>query len=177
MNGATHTATGALAGISLCMLVGPSFQVFNATIYTVATVFLSTTGSLIPDIDIPRSKMGQKFPGISRMFKHRGMTHTLLFPVILGVMYYFVSAALDPIAASFLANILFPFMFGWVVHILADMCNKKGVPVLWPLVPKRIHIASCKTGTWNEGAFLFLVGLAVFIQFLFKSGIMQKLLA
>lgn len=174
MNGATHTAAGALAGISLCLSIGLSFKFNNATVFTLATVFLSSTGSLVPDIDISGSSMGRKHPHISRLFTHRGMTHTLVFPLIIGVLCYFASISFGSEAATLLVNILFPFLFGWVVHILTDMCNRKGVPILWPWKRKRIHIATFKTGTWNEGAFLLLMGLAVFLQVLFKLGVFPE---
>lgn len=104
------------------------------------------------------------------------MTHTLIFPLLVGMACYFASIAFGSEAATLLVNILFPFMFGWVIHILADMCNKKGVPILWPFLRKRIHIATFKTGTWNEGVFLFLVGFAVFLQILLKLNVFSRLI-
>lgn len=176
MNGATHTTTGMLAGISFCLAAGMSFKMNNATVFPLATIFLSATGSLAPDVDIPQSAMGKKHPHLARMFTHRGMTHTLVFPLAIGVICYFASVAFGSEAATLVVNILFPFMFGWIVHILADLCNRKGVPLLWPLYRKRIHIATFKTGTWNEGAFIFLVGLAVFVQAIAKLNILPRFL-
>lgn len=47
-----------------------------------------------------------------------------------------------------LCSLLFGFMFGWIMHIFADLFNKPGVP----LIPgaKNVHVMSVKTQSFNE---------------------------
>ena len=83
MTGKTHVACGTTALLVLNLnqsLYVP--YVPNRVLYAVglATVGL---GSLLPDIDIPDSKLGHMVPLISKHLTHRGITHTLLFPLIL----------------------------------------------------------------------------------------------
>ena len=57
------------------------------------------------------------------------------------------------------ASIIFGLLFGWLMHILADMCNGKGVPLL-PGMP-HVHIMSVVTGTWQESlwACVYMLGI------------------
>lgn len=113
-------------------------------------------GSYFPDIDIHRSRLGQRHKFVSKHLKHRGITHTLLGPLILSAVFYFVLRCGIPVLAELVGG----FTLGWTVHIVADMFNKKGVPLLWPVYTHRIHIASVLTGSWQERVFAaFWIGV------------------
>ena len=85
-------------------------------------------GSLLPDIDHPKSYLGRQLPFISvpifKLFGHRGFTHSLLSLSILGVAtakYW----AVNPLLWGGL-------LLGYFSHILADMCTPSGVPLFYP---------------------------------------------
>lgn len=71
-------------------------------------------GAVLPDIDSPESLVGRHIPVIPRLIPHRTLTHSLLL-VLAG---YVVSPYLA---------------LGLGIHLLLDMMNPKGVPLLWPM--------------------------------------------
>lgn len=114
------------------------FQLDGHTYLPAIGLLTVVTGSYMPDIDIHRSKLGQQHKFISKHLTHRGITHTLLIPIILFVVMLMVAAAKIPV----LPDLILGFNVGWVVHIIADLCNRKGVPLFWPFYRKRVHIAT-----------------------------------
>lgn len=59
-----------------------------------------------------------------------------------------------------LPSLIFGMGFGWLFHIIEDMFNKKGCPILWPLTNKKLHLPLgpflVKTRTWQEAIFLII---------------------
>lgn len=121
-------------------------------------VFLGAVGSLLPDIDHPKSKFGSWVPflsyPISYIFGHRGITHSLLMVVtmlywLLKFPYYFL--------------ITKPLFIGYISHLLADMLTKNGIPLLWPRRQKfKIPLISFKAGSSMEMLVTsFLIGLSM----------------
>ncbi len=101
---------------------------------------------LLPDIDHPKSFLGQRLKWISkpiaRAFGHRGFTHSLLAVFALLATFYLKV----PESWFIPADALQGMVLGYLSHILADMLTPAGVPLLWPcrwrfrlpiLVPKR----------------------------------------
>lgn len=80
--------------------------------------------------------------------------------------YSIIAIIGDFYATQVFASIVFGLFFGWIMHIIADMCNGKGIPLL-PGMP-HIHIMSVTTGTWQETVWL-LVYLAVIILITVKG--------
>lgn len=128
------------------------FQLDGHTYLPAIGLLTVVTGSYMPDIDIHRSKLGQQHKFISKHLTHRGITHTLLIPIILFVVMLMVAAAKIPV----LPDLILGFNVGWVVHIIADLCNRKGVPLFWPFYRKRVHIATFLASSWQEYVFIFL---------------------
>lgn len=121
--------------------------------YTVmpwVSVLAAPTGSYMPDIDLHRSKMGNKHKIISKLLTHRGFTHTLVIPILLVLLQYFL---MDH-HILLLPDLVFGFNVGWVVHIIADMFNRKGVPILWPFTKRHFHVANILTSTGQEYVFI-----------------------
>lgn len=160
MTGKTHVACGVLSAVAFTAVTGLYFKVGNAYSSGIACALLSATGSLLPDIDMPHSRMGRKHPIISSWFKHRGMTHTFIFPALLFLICVISSMVKNTILATILFNIVFPCMFGWIIHIWADLFNEKGCPIFFPFTYKHIHIASFLTRSWQEYIFLALYFVA-----------------
>ena len=137
MTGKTHAICGTVTMLAITAVSFRGLPIDGHTYLPAVGLLSVAAGSYMPDIDLHRSKMGQRHKFISKHLTHRGNTHTLLFPVIF----------------------IFPIMgfnVGWVVHILADLCNRKGVPLLWPLYRRRVHIAAFLTSTWHEYVFIIL---------------------
>ena len=68
--------------------------------------------------------------------------------------------ALSYTGTQVLPSLLFGMGFGWLFHVIEDMFNKKGCPILWPLSNKNFHLPlgplTVRTRTWQEGVFLFI---------------------
>lgn len=105
-------------------------------------------GSLLPDIDHPRSTLGRYFFPISAVVKHRGFTHSfigaLLFslPVLyFGLEYYFLT------------------IWGYLTHLIADTLTPMGVPWFRPFFKKKYSLDLTKTGSTEEKliALMFLM--------------------
>jgi inner membrane protein len=155
MTGNTHVICGVSLGIFIA-LTHPTITLFSQEIPAFPAVITTIPGSLLPDIDIPQSKLGSKAKWLSKHLKHRGITHTLLVPAIITTGLYFSAYPL-------LSVILFGLLTGYAAHIFADMFNRKGVPLLFPLTNAHLHAASFKTRSWHEILFviLWIGGLAV----------------
>ena len=150
MTGKTHAICGTMTAVAVAVCNAKGIQFGDYMLIPWISVIAAPTGSYMPDIDLHRSKMGSKHKIISKMLTHRGITHTLLVPVILAVLQWFL---MDK-GVIVLPDLIFGFNIGWVVHIIADMFNKKGVPLLWPLTNAHLHVATILTSTWQEGLFI-----------------------
>ncbi|WP_409307686.1 metal-dependent hydrolase [Pectobacterium sp. B1J-3] len=88
--------------------------------------------SLLPDIDHPKSLLGQRLKWISspiaRAFGHRGFTHSLL-AIAAGI--YFIQTKL-PANWPIPTDAYHAMIIGYLSHIAADMMTSAGVPLLWP---------------------------------------------
>lgn len=87
---------------------------------------------LLPDIDHPRSFLGQRLKWLSypiaRVFGHRGFTHSLL-AVGGGVALLQMKLPSDWLLP---ADVFQGMVLGYLSHIAADMLTPAGVPLLWP---------------------------------------------
>ena len=87
---------------------------------------------LLPDIDHPKSFLGQRLSWVSkpvaRAFGHRGFTHSLL--AVFGALALFYLKVPDSWIIP--ADALQGLVLGYLSHILADMLTPAGVPLLWP---------------------------------------------
>ncbi len=83
---------------------------------------------LLPDIDHPKSFLGQRLKWISkpiaRAFGHRGFTHSLLAVFALLATFYLKV----PESWFIPADALQGMVLGYLSHILADMLTPAGVP-------------------------------------------------
>lgn len=156
MTGKTHAACGVMTLIAITLCTKNYIPVGEQILYPAIGLLSVTQGSYMPDIDLHRSRMGSRHKFISKMLTHRGITHTLLVPVLL----LFAMTTCFSLHIPFLPDLIFGFEVGWVAHIAADLCNRKGVPILWPLTRHKFHIACFLTSSWHEVVFLILWGLA-----------------
>lgn len=118
-------------------------------------------GSLIPDIDTKKSKLGKynffiRLKCIRKYVKHRGITHS-----IIGLVSF-----------MFISNILFDvisttgIVIGIISHLIADMSTVSGIQLLWPK-PIKISFANLKTNGWGEwvvSTTMLLVGILLLVR-------------
>lgn len=130
-----HLRGGFVVGIGLVV----SAYIFQFTPTTFQDLILLSTstvlGSLLPDIDHPKSILGRKVPFISapiyRTFGHRSLTHSILFIITC----FFVLNLFD------FYSIALGLSIGIISHILLDLlCPGSGVAFLYPFYKKRIQL-------------------------------------
>ncbi|MBP2299816.1 metal-dependent hydrolase [Azospirillum picis] len=103
-------------------------------------------GALAPDIDHPKSTMGQMMRplslAVSGIFGHRGITHSVL--AIAGCVWL-----LHEHAAY--SRLLVPFIVGYLTHLAGDLLTPAGLPLLWPIKRRRnFALPILKTGGFSE---------------------------
>ena len=129
MRGGTHLAVGLAAAIC----VARYFGVHN--LEAVACMAAGGIGGLLPDIDHPRAIISRYAIGIGgtvRLFvTHRGATHTLAFVALVLAALVLVKA---PIALAT------AFIFGMVLHLVADMLTTDGVRLFRPLSGRSLRL-------------------------------------
>ncbi len=115
--------------------------------------FLIILGSLLPDIDHPRSKMGRWFKPIGWLFEHRGFFHSI-----------FIVALFMVLLLKFgLGGMILPFAAGYMGHLLLDSATKQGIMPLHPISRIRIR-GAFKTGGIVEQSLSVLLGLYVVLM-------------
>lgn len=98
---------------------------------TVTNLIALGLGALLPDIDEPHSFIGRRTRGISDfihlIFKHRGITHSIFFVALIGLITIPLGSKWDlGVAATYLT-------IGCFLHILEDSFSKSGVKWLLPV--------------------------------------------
>lgn len=133
----THFAAGLAAG--LLITTEP------------AAIVVSGVSALLPDIDIPTSKVGRASPIISTIiniaFGHRGLFHSLLAA---GLIYLLI--------LKFFPAYSLYCLIGYLSHLLLDCLTPAGVPLLWP-IPFRFRVPIIKTGSVMK--IVLLVGITI----------------
>ncbi len=108
-----------------------------------AMVGMAAFGALLPDIDHPGSWAGRRFAVISiplsTVIGHRGVTHSLIATLLLGVCLYVYG----------LGFALAPLLVGYASHLVADSLTPSGVPWLWPW-KRTFSLKLFRTGSFTE---------------------------
>jgi membrane-bound metal-dependent hydrolase YbcI (DUF457 family) len=111
--------------------------------------------TIIPDIDNKFSRIGHyKLSRIFNFFvKHRGITHSFTFLFIISFFIFL-----------FFKEILFAFVLGYSLHLLADSLTIKGIMPLYPF--KKKLRGKIKTGGIIENLiFVILLSGNLFLVF------------
>ncbi len=147
----THIATGAYLGAIITTIIQPS--------PIIATTFMAASilGSLLPDIDHPKSWLGQRVPllsiPISAIFGHRGITHSLLGCILL-IALTFGTNQLIPIFSPLTTGVL----VGYLSHLLGDWLTPSGIPLLWPNTQRYASPAMFELGSLHESVLFIVLG-------------------
>lgn len=160
MTGKTHIVGGLAAGLAAVSFAPAASSLSPIGVDEIVLCLgLSVVGSLAPDIDLHSSKAGHKAGAASWLiqiiFGHRTLFHS---PLLMLLIYLFMMSVFPEYRLYTLY-----FLIGMGSHLLLDLCNKKGIPLLYPF-PKRFHIASVKTGGAAEaGLTLVLAASSLFL--------------
>lgn len=129
-------------------------------------------GSLLPDIDHPKSWLGRRLwfisAPLSLLIGHRGLTHSLLAAAALT----FMLIVYGEIAGYLVASLC----IGYLTHMAGDFVTKGGIPVFWP-VKQRFSMPIFNTGSLAEFfAIICLIAFLVYYQADYWSEQMAMLL-
>ena len=126
MTGFNHIVGGvAITGITASFW---DINIFSNQSFVITTII----GSLLPDIDKPNSLLGRLFFPISkfidRRWGHRTITHSLIFHLIVTLIFYFAEYILN----NPNYHLTFIFSIAVLVHFFCDMVTVSGVPLFYP---------------------------------------------
>lgn len=150
MNGKTHKIGGVCAGIiATSMLIEAPYS-FEKILIGGILIGGSIVGSLMPDIDLPSSTVGQKVKPISylinQFFGHRGITHTPILHIICSIFLLLLGGSLTGILRLIYLSFVIGLFVGGISHIVLDSMTVKGLPLLYPFSKKKYRIANFTTG-------------------------------
>lgn len=164
----THVLGGVTAGLITQKFLSGQFTLAEGAepiLFVSSLLAGSFIGSVLPDIDHPNSFIGRKLKIssfiINKLFGHRGITHTLIFsiviPLIIAVIAFY---GLDGLAQSMMMYFSIGLFVGILSHLILDAMTKSGVPLLYPFTDKTFRIGGLiKTGGKTE----LLVRFSLFI--------------
>jgi inner membrane protein len=142
------------------VIVGLAAWVAAAPMLHVATLDpiylgLAVTGSLLPDIDHPKSWVGRRTrpvsTAIAAAFSHRGITHSAI--AVIGLTAVLLHAGYRRTAIS-------PLVVGYLSHLAADMLTPRGLRLAWPL-RKTWGLPLCRTDSAIEPAVVIVMAGSV----------------
>jgi inner membrane protein len=156
------TAQGHLLFSVTCVLVAHQLKVTPALadVTLWLTVPAALASALLPDLDHPHSLLGRRLRLISiplsRIFGHRGFTHSLLM-VALAVW----GLEQGQSATQLPTGVKDALIIGYLSHLLADWLTPAGIPLFWPLKRRyRLPLLQLKAGGAIEAGFCTLTLLA-----------------
>jgi len=153
----THLVFGVAAvSVASCFGVVPANPV---------TIIAALFGSLLPDVDHPKSSFGRKILpiswAISRVFGHRGITHSVFAVAALNYALIFKGGALPPWCAAI--------MLGYLSHLISDWLTPMGIPFLWPYRKKFSSPLVVRTGGAGEILLMMAVVIVIVAIFVLKK--------
>jgi inner membrane protein len=124
---------------------------------------LALAGSLLPDIDHPRSWVGRRTRPVSTAIAaalgHRGITHSAIAVAGLAWLLSYAGYRWTGIAAL---------SVGYLSHLAADMLTPQGLRLLWPM-RRTWGLPLCRTGSPAESFIVLTVGCGV-AWWIFRHG-------
>jgi len=143
----THLSFGFLIGLYIIDFL----RIKNQILFMIVLLFFS----VFPDIDSNSSKIFKKlkpFSYLTALFDHRGIFHTIYFPIAISFILFILNLKLISLAV----------LIGYSLHLFLDMLTKKGIALFYPLSKKRIR-GFIKVGYLIEGIiFIILIILITY---------------
>ncbi|WP_440895616.1 metal-dependent hydrolase [Amphibacillus sp. Q70] len=144
MTGKTHI----MAGIAATTVIVAMTDEYQPEWFIAA----GAIGGLIPDICHSGSKIGRRFPVLSKVvntiFGHRTFTHSLLFLTLLTLV-------LTKLVSN--PSITTGILVGMVTHLILDATTKQGIKLLYPAKLTIRFPITTKTGGKMENILLLLL--------------------
>ena len=132
-----------VVGVTSWIAVAP---VLHLAILDPIYLALAIAGSLLPDIDHPKSWVGNRTrpvsTAIASVLGHRGITHSAL--AVIGLSALLLHAGYQSGWVSAVA-------IGYLSHLAADMLTPRGLRLAWPL-KQTWALPLCRTGSPAESA-------------------------
>lgn len=137
MTGRTHD----LAGFTLLHIAFVSLPLPTMTVSTAVAAFgMVFIGALTPDIDQPTADLWRRLPAgnvIGRIISpilgsHRMISHSLLGIILFGYGSFLLFQKLSSIILIDMEIVWFTCMIGFLSHIIVDLFNRDGIPLLFP---------------------------------------------
>lgn len=161
----THIVGGAALGYVIYNNVDMlSNYVNDSPTFMVATAGL-VIGSLMPDIDIKTSYMSKKARPVSfftsKLFKHRGYTHSIVGVTTFSILLFFL---MEMLGFSSVTTKLFSlsFMIGMISHVLLDLVTWGGVTLFYPY-NKRIHLGKLRNDIMPYSISELIIGIVLVV--------------
>lgn len=154
MKGKAHVICGLACGIGTALL--GKFNIPEC----MTVVAASTLFSVVPDVDLPDSKLGHIIKPVSKfinkVFGHRTFTHSGLWLIpFVGLAWYFYNTEYFAVFAGM--------FIGLLSHLISDTLTKGGVPWLWPFKKKRYTFSVIKSGKFDYFPCIFTVAITLFL--------------
>ena len=125
MTSTTHLIISAISVTTIDVLRGEPFQPLQLAVAGIA--------SLLPDIDLPQSRIGRLWPKASefifRKVGHRTLTHSI-FGWLIAAVVFLPFKWVDVGAPLYRAA-----MIGYISHACIDLSNIGGVALTYPIAP------------------------------------------
>ncbi len=125
---------------------------------------LAMAGSLLPDIDHPKSWVGRRArpvsTAIAAVLGHRGVTHSAI--AVVGLVMVLLQAGYQRGGVSALA-------VGYLSHLAADMLTPRGLRLAWPL-RQTWGLPLCRTGSPMESIVVVVLVGAMAWWLLLRGG-------
>jgi len=124
-------------------------------------------GSVLPDIDHPKSFIGNRTRGFSDgigvVFGHRGLAHS-----IAGVVFFLIAARFLLTSFQLPLGLADWLMVGYIAHLVEDSFSKAGVAWLQPVYNRRIQfgfkLIYYRTGKVSEKIIYMIACAVLFYQ-------------
>lgn len=124
MTGKTHVMCSTAAVAVFALGHSTDYQFMGVDVLPWIGVVSASVGALLPDIDIPQSRLGQKFKFLSKNMKHRGITHTLIMPLCLLFATCAAKSKTSSIVACLIVGLLTSMMFDARTSMRGNIANK-----------------------------------------------------
>ncbi len=175
--------THSIFGVFLTLIILAVFGVQWGLHWTI--IMWAIVGSILPDIDHPRSVIGRLFPYISipleRKYGHRTMTHSLvgwvassmlfsfLVLLVFGILNLFRVSDLGFSISEMVPRWIGAFSIGFFSHLVLDMFNRRGSQMFWPdpgrdVIPRNPQFRPESGSKIEAFIFIFLL-LLMFLAF------------
>lgn len=123
--------------------------------FNIIAIFFVGLGSILPDIDSPKSLLG-RYNFFAFLMHHRGFCHTIPFAALVyGLLL------LTPLPNVYRLDVV----FGIMVHLIMDTVNPSGIMWLYPATRKRFSLKLFSVGSPEEIMLLAIGSLYLFTQY------------